>query len=90
MNLADQKRSNSRATLHRDLSKHTLNRDASRTSFLNMETRHGDSQVESLTKEKEKLEKKVKELEISKIKVMLKLTFSLRKKTTRLLKKETI
>lgn len=69
MKLGDEKQLASRATLHRDVSRGTLNRDTSRTSFFGHDKTQQDGQIDTLTKEKEKLEKKVKELELSKIKV---------------------
>jgi hypothetical protein len=79
--LGDERRSNSRVSLNRDFSRKTLNRDGSRASFLNMDTRHTDSHAENLNKEKEKLEKRIKELELSKIKVIWPiLIFSWKKK----------
>lgn len=69
MKLQDEKRSASRATLHRDFSRGTLNRDQSRSSILGFDSKLQETQIDNLSREKDKLEKRVKELELEKIKV---------------------
>lgn len=84
MKLADEKRSAftlqrdlSRGNLQRDTSKSNLQRDQSRNSVLGYESsKHQlESQVEAMTKDRDKLEKRIRELELEKIKVFL-LNFS--------------
>lgn len=70
MKLQDEKRSTSRATLNRDYSRGTLHRDHSRNSFLGFDGKLQDAQIENLNKERDKLEKRVKEVELEKIKVI--------------------
>lgn len=69
MRLADEKQNTSRASMNRDLSRATLHKDPSRGSFYDYNTKNNDVKVETLKKDKEKLEKRIKELEIDKIRV---------------------
>lgn len=69
MRLADEKQNTSRASMNRDLSRATLHRDPSRGSFYDYNTKNNDAKVENLKKDKDKLEKRIKELEIDKIRV---------------------
>jgi hypothetical protein len=69
MRLADEKQNTSRATMHREQSRATLNRDPSKGSFYDYSGKNSDAKVESLKKDKGKLEKRIKELEIDKIRV---------------------
>lgn len=71
MKLGDEKRSASRTTIQRDFSRGTLNKDNSRNSFNDISNSRSiyESQIDLLTKDRESLVKKVKELELEKIKL---------------------
>lgn len=68
MKLGDEKHHASRVTLHRDVSRPSLNQDASHGSLLE-NTPNGYSKYDDMKKDKDKLEKRVKELELAKIKL---------------------
>lgn len=69
MRLADEKQNTSRVSMNRDISRATLHKDPSRGSFYDYNVKNNDAKVETLKKDKEKLEKRIKELEIDKIRV---------------------
>ena len=71
MKLGDEKRSASRTTMQREMSRGTLQKDNSRNSFIELSNNRSiyESQIEMLTKDRESLVKKVKELELAKIKL---------------------
>lgn len=69
MKLQDEKLSASRTTLNRDHSRGTLHRDNSRSSVIGFDNKLQETQIENLTKEKDKLDKRVKQLELEKIQI---------------------